>query len=162
MCRIYDYSFTGEIHGNYSNQHVNSWDAGGNVVFSSPKWSGDVTYSGGQLKNIKQIDLLSRHTLGGTIYDINQNQELKTSVQQHNIRAAIEYAPEGKSSFSAVYTGEFHPTIDKSTTADGTFVKSNNRGNGNDGMHNIALRYTHPKGFDIGAGMERKRKMCGS
>ena len=50
-----------------------------------------------------------------------------------------------------MYTGEFHPTIDKSTTADGTFVKSNNRGNGNDGMHNIALRYTHPKGFDIGA-----------
>lgn len=148
--RNYEYSFTGEIHGNFSNQHVNSWDVGGNIVFSSPKWSGDVTYSGGQLQNIKQVELFSKHTLGGTTYDINQNQELMASVQQHNIRAAIEYAPEGKSSFSAVYTGEFHPAIDRMTTADGTFVKSNNKGNGNDGMHNIALRYTHPKGLNVG------------
>ena len=148
--RSYDYSFSGEVHGDYTNRHFNSLDVGGNLVFSTPDWSADVTYSGGENKNIARVNLLSRHTLNGTINTISQTQNLISKGNRHSIRAAIEYAPKDNGSLSAVYTGQFKPNINSTTDADGTFVKSNNIKNGNDGMHNGSLFYKSTFGFDAG------------
>lgn len=55
--RSHDYSFSGEVHANYTNRFYSNWDAGGNFAFSSPEWSADVTYSAGQAKTKRIIDL---------------------------------------------------------------------------------------------------------
>lgn len=149
--RGYDRSLAGEIHGEFSNRYYNNWEAGGNVVFSSPKWSADATYSTGQYKNIQPIELFSRHTLDGTTYDITQHQRIVSAATKHDLRAAIDYGAEGKGRLSAAYTGSFTPRSPATTDATGTFVASHNDRTGDDQMHNAALRYTSTFGLDLSA-----------
>lgn len=151
MRRSFERSFAGEIYGNYSNRYYSNWEAGGNFVFSSPKWSADVTYSAGQSKSIQPIELFSRHTLGGETYDIKQHQQIVSAATRHNVRAAAEYAPEGKGRLSAAYTGSFSPEGPATTDAAGTLVDSHNDRRGDDAMHNAALRYTSTFGLDLSA-----------
>lgn len=149
MRRGYDHSFTGEVHGEFSNRYYNNWEAGGNFVFSSPKWSADATYSTGQNKSIQPIELFSRHTLDGKTYDITQHQKIVSATTKHNVRAAVDYGTEGKGRLSAAYTGSFSPRNPATTDATGTFVTSHNDRMGDDAMHNASLRYTSTFGLDL-------------
>lgn len=151
MRRGYDRSFAGEVHGQYSNRYYSNWEAGGNFVFSSPKWSVDATYSTGQSKSIQPIELFSRHTLHGKVYDITQHQQIISAATKHNLRAAIDYGAEGKGRLSAAYTGSFTPRNPATTDATGTFVTSHNDRTGDDVMHNASLRYTSTFGLDVSA-----------
>lgn len=157
MRRGYERSFAGEVHGSYSNRYYGNWDAGGNFVFSAPKWSADVTYSAGEGKSIQPIELYSRHTLDGKTYDITQHQRIVASSMQHNLRAAVEYAPKDKGRLSASYTAKFSPKNPATTDASGTFVTSHNDRTGDNAMHNVALRYTATFGLDLSADYTRYR-----
>ncbi|MEG0808393.1 MAG: outer membrane beta-barrel family protein [Alistipes sp.] len=161
MRRGYDRSFAGEVHGEFSNRYYNNWEAGGNFVFSSPKWSADATYSAGQYKSIQPIELFSRHTLDGTTYDITQHQQIVSSATKHNLRAAIDYGAEGKGRLSAAYTGSFTPRNPGTTDATGTFVSSHNDRTGDDQMHNASLRYTSTFGLDLSADYTHYRTSTG-
>lgn len=157
MRRGYDRTFAGEVHANYSARYYNNWEAGGNLLFSSPAWSADVTYSAGQSKSIQPIELFSRHTLSGKVYDITQNQQLISSATKHNLRTAFDIGREGKGQFSAAYTGSFTPRNPATTDATGTFVTSHNDRTGDDAMHNASLRYTSTFGLDLSADYTRYR-----
>lgn len=151
MRRGYDRSFAGEVYGEFSNRYYNNWEAGGNFVFTSPKWSADATYSTGQNKSIQPIELFSRHTLNGKTYDITQHQKIVSEATKHNLRAAVDYGAEGKGRLSAAYTGSFTPRNPATTDATGTFVTSHNDRTGDDAMHNASLRYTSTFGLDLSA-----------
>ena len=94
--RSHDYSFSGEVHANYTNRFYSNWDAGGNFAFSSPEWSAEVTYSAGQAKTKRIIDLYSRHTLADGEHEIAQRQNITSKGTWHRLRAAAEYAPQGR------------------------------------------------------------------
>ena len=147
--RSYIHSFSGEVHGSYTNRFYSNWNAGGNIVVTSPEWSADVTYSAGQVKNKRIIDLYSRHTLTDGLHEIRQDQNITNEATWHQLRAAAEYAPEGKGRLSAAYTAAFTPRTDGISWADGSFVHSLSSPRGDNTMHNASLRYTSVFGLDL-------------
>lgn len=147
--RSYDYSFTGEVHGNYTNRFYGNWDAGGNIVATAPKWSADVTYSAGQVKAKRIIDLFSQHTLADGRHEITQNQNITTEATWHQLRAAAEYAPEGKGRLSTAYTAAFTPRNKGLSRAAGSFVNSVSAPDGDNAMHNASIRYASAFGLDL-------------
>ena len=122
--RSHDYSFSGEVHANYTNRFYSNWDAGGNFAFSSPEWSAEVTYSAGQAKTKRIIDLYSRHTLADGEHEIAQRQNITSKGTWHRLRAAAEYAPQGKGRLSIAYTGAYTPHTSGLVRADGNLVNS--------------------------------------
>lgn len=150
-------ALSGELHGSYSNRYFGSWSGGGSLVLSSSAWSADAIYSAGQDKVRQQIGLHARHTLAEDTYDISQSQTIvgETRAPRHNLRFATEYAPEGKSRWSAAYTASFSPHGRNTTRADGSFVRSENRADGESTLHNLALRWTSPSGTDLCADYTR-------
>lgn len=122
--RSHDYSFSGEVHANYTNRFYSNWDAGGNFAFSSPEWSADVTYAAGQAKTKRIIDLYSRHTLADGEHEIAQRQNITSKGTWHRLRAAAEYAPQGKGRLSIAYTGAYTPHTSGLVRADGNLVNS--------------------------------------
>ena len=142
-------TLTGEVHGDYSNRYYGNWEAGGNLVFAAREWSADITYSAGQTQSKRLIDLLSRHTLADRTYDIEQHQNLVSETTAHRLRASAEYAPENKGRVSAAYTASFTPRNAGDSRAEGNFVRSSNRPDGDAAMHNLALRYTTASGTDL-------------
>lgn len=149
--RSHDYSFSGEVHANYTNRFYSNWDAGGNFAFSSPEWSADVTYSAGQAKTKRIIDLYSRHTLADGEHEIAQRQNITSKGTWHRLRAAAEYAPQGKGRLSIAYTGAYTPHTSGLVRADGNLVNSVSSPGGDNTMHNAALRYTSASGLDLSA-----------
>lgn len=125
--RSHDYSFSGEVHANYTNRFYSNWDAGGNFAFSSPEWSAEVTYSAGQAKTKRIIDLYSRHTLADGEHEIAQRQNITSKGTWHRLRAAAEYAPQGKGRLSIAYTGAYTPHTSGLVRADGNLVNSSAR-----------------------------------
>ncbi|MEF2793583.1 MAG: TonB-dependent receptor, partial [Alistipes dispar] len=123
-------TLTGEVHGDYSNRYYGNWEAGGNLVFAAREWSADITYSAGQTRSKRLIDLLSRHTLADGTYDIEQHQDLVSETTAHRLRASAEYAPENKGRVSAAYTASFTPRNAGDSRAEGNFVRSSNRPDG--------------------------------
>ena len=149
--RSHDYSFSGEVHANYTNRFYSNWDAGGNFAFSSPEWSAEVTYSAGQAKTKRIIDLYSRHTLADGEHEIAQRQNITSKGTWHRLRAAAEYAPQGKGRLSIAYTGAYTPHTSGLVRADGNLVNSVSSPGGDNTMHNAALRYTSASGLDLSA-----------
>lgn len=157
MRRGAGHTFSGEVHGNYSNRFYDNWDAGGNVVYTAGKWSADATYSAGQGKSIQPIALFSRHTLEGTTHDITQRQRIVSLSTRHHVRTAFEYAPNGKGRLYAAYTGSFSPKDPTTTDAAGTFVTSHNDRAEEDALHNASLRYASDFGLDVSLDYTRYR-----
>lgn len=144
-----EHAFSGEVHGNYTNRFYSNWDAGGNIVFTAPKWSAEAIYSTGQVKAKRIIDLNSQHTLAGRLHEIIQNQNITNEATWHQLRAAAEYAPEGKGRLSAAYTASFTPRNDGLSRAAGSLVNSVSSPSGDNAMHNASLRYTPVSGPDL-------------
>lgn len=71
--RSNDYSLEGEVNADYKNQYFNSGGLNGNFRVSTPKIAFDVMYGANDVKNMEYIDLYSKHTLKGQVYDIKQN-----------------------------------------------------------------------------------------
>ena len=119
----------------------------------SPRPSGrpSVTYSAGQAKTKRIIDLYSRHTLADGEHEIAQRQNITSKGTWHRLRAAAEYAPQGKGRLSIAYTGAYTPHTSGLVRADGNLVNSVSSPGGDNTMHNAALRYTSASGLDLSA-----------
>lgn len=143
-------AFSGEVHANYSNRWYDTYDAGGNFVFTSPKWSADVTYSATRGKELSSFDLHSLHTFGGQQYDIRQDEWMTYEGWSHRLRTAVEYAPKQRGRLSAAYTASFSPNTDGLSRSAGSYVESLSTKLSDQTMHNLALRYTSAFGLDLG------------
>ena len=148
--RSHETAFSGEVHANYTNRWYDTYDAGGNFVLTSPKWSADVTCSAARSKELSSFDLRSLHTFEGQQYDIRQDEWMTGEGWSHRLRAAVEYAPKQRGRVSAAYTASFSPNTDGLSRSTGTYVSSLSKKLSDQSLHNLALRYTSAFGLDLG------------
>ncbi len=141
---------SGEIFGEYKFKHKSSWTGGGNLLFSTPKLSGDIIYSYSALDDISNIDLTAAHLLHGQIYDINQHQLIEGERQQHDIRAGLDYAISDENKMSFVYTSSISPNTHSLTSGIGNFVNSSSKKDGDNALHNLALNYSLKDKLSVG------------
>ena len=125
--RSHETAFSGELHANYTNRYYDTYDAGGNFVLSSPKWSADVTYSAARSTELTSYDLRSLHTFEGRQYDIRQDEWMTAEGWSHQLRAAAEYAPKQRGRVSAAYTASFSPNTDGLSRSTGSYVSSDRK-----------------------------------
>ena len=148
--RSHETAFSGEVHANYTNRWYDTYDAGGNFVLTSPRWSADVTYSAARSKELSSFDLRSLHTFEERQYDIRQDEWMTDEGWSHQLRAAVEYAPKQRGRLSAAYTASFAPNIDGLSHSTGSYVESLSKKLSDRSLHNLALRYTSAFGLDLG------------
>ena len=148
--RSHETAFSGEVHVNYTNRWYDTYDAGGNFVLTSPRWSADVTYSAARSKELSSFDLRSLHTFEERQYDIRQDEWMTDEGWSHQLRAAVEYAPKQRGRLSAAYTASFAPNIDGLSHSTGSYVESLSKKLSDRSLHNLALRYTSAFGLDLG------------
>ena len=103
--RSNDYSFQGEVSADYKNQYFNSGSINGNFRLSTPKIAFDVIYGANDVKNMEYIELDSKHTLKDKLYNITQNEQLRSKYWNHNFRTAFEYNFNDKNNINVIYTG---------------------------------------------------------
>lgn len=148
--RSYDMAFSGEVHGNYTDRYYGNWNVGGNFVVTSPKWSSDLLYTANCGKEMLRYDLHSLHSLGDGLYDIRQEEMITGEGWSHQLRAGLEYAPQGRGKLSAAYTASFTPGSRGVSQSAGTFVESLSEKHGDKALHNVSMRYTSAFGLDLG------------
>ena len=148
--RSHETAFSGEVHANYTNRYYDTYDAGGNFVLTSPKWSADVTCSAARSKELTSFDLRSLHTFEGQPYDIRQDEWMTAEGWSYRLRAAAEYAPKQRGRVSAAYTASFSPNTDGLSRSAGSYVGSLSQKRSDQSLHNLALRYTSAFGLDLG------------
>lgn len=144
-------SFSGQLHGQYANNCFGSWEGGGNVVYTSPKWSADLNYTGGSVHNRRYFELRSLHDFEGERYDIAQQERITQEASYHQLRASLDWTPSEQSRLSAAYTASFNPDSKGLSLSSGSFVSSRSDNRTESQMHNLALRYRAPFGLDLGA-----------
>lgn len=145
-----DYSFQGEVSADYANRYFNSGGMNGNFRLSTPKMAFDVMYGVNEVKNMEYIDLYSKHMLKDQIYDINQNEQLRSKYWNHNLRTAFEYNFNDKSNINVAYTGSFTPDQFNNSRTAGNYQTSNVDKYVDTRMHNVSLQYHSGVGLDIG------------
>lgn len=74
--RSNDYSFQGEINADYTNRYFNSGGTTGNFRLSTPRMAFDIMYGATDKKLMEYMNIYSRHTLKGQIYEINQSNRI--------------------------------------------------------------------------------------
>lgn len=147
--RHYDRAFAGELHADYANRYYGSGGAGGSLFFQSSAWTTDLSYAFERSKSMQAVDLASHHTLDGSLYEIRQQQRIAKSADTHSLRAGVTWAPAGRGRLSAAYTAFFTPANSGRSVSAGDFVRSTSLPEGDDAMHNAALRYTAAWGLDV-------------
>ena len=145
------YSFQGEISTDYKNQYFNSGGMNGNFRLSTPKMAFDVMYGTNNVKNMEYIDLDSKHTLKDELYNITQNEQLRSKYWNHNLRTAFEYNLNNKNNINIAYTGSYTPNQYNSSRTSGNYQVSNVDKYINNQMHNITLQYHFGFGLKIGS-----------
>ncbi len=149
--RSNDYSFQGEVSTSYKNQYFNSGDLNGNFRLSTPKMAFDVMYGANDTKNMEYIDLYSKHTLKGQVYDIKQNEQLRSKYWNHNLRTAFEYNFDDKNNINIAYTGSYTPDQFNNSHTTGNFQTGNVDKYISNRMHNVTLQYHSDFGLEMGA-----------
>ncbi|EHL88985.1 outer membrane beta-barrel family protein [Coprobacter fastidiosus] len=150
MKRSDNYFFQGEICGDYKNQYFNSGGMNGNFRLSISKAILDVMYSAENNKSMEYMDLYSKHTLLGQIYNIEQNEQLRSKYWNHNLRTAFEYDFNEESHVSISYTGNYVPFRHNNSLTTGNYQIGNVDKYINTRMHNVTVRYKSEFGLDIG------------
>ncbi len=145
-----DYSFQGEVSADYKNQYFNHGGMNGNFRLSTPKMTFDVMYGVNDAKKMEYIDLYSRHSLKGQVYNIRQNEQLRTKYWEHNLRTAFEYNFDNKNNITVAYTGSCNPDQHNSSRTTGNYQTGNVDKYIDTRMHNVALQYRSGFGFEIG------------
>jgi len=153
--RSNDYAFQGEISADYKNKYFNSGNIKGNFRLSTPKMAFDVLYGANNVKNMEYIDLYSRHTLKGELYNITQNEQLRSKYWNHNLRTAFEYNFDDKNNINIAYTGSYTPDQYNNSRTNGNYQTSNVDKYIDTHMNNIMLQYHSGFGLDIGGDYTR-------
>lgn len=148
--RSNDYSFQGEVSTHYKNQYFSSGGMNGNFRFSTPKTTFDVMYGADNVKQMEYVDLYSKHTLNDKIYEIRENEQLRSKYWNHNLRTALEYNFNEKNNISVAYTGSYTPNQHNNGSTMGNYQTSNIDKYIDIRMHNITLQYNSGFGLTIG------------
>lgn len=145
-----DYSFQGEVSADYQARYFNSGGVTGNFRLSTPKMAFDAMYGAADTKNMEYMDLYSRHTLQGRVYEIEQNEQLRSKFWNHNFRTSFEYNLNDKNSIAIAYTGNFSPDQFNNSRTRGNYQTGNIDKRIDTRMHNLALQYHSGFGLEIG------------
>lgn len=145
-----DYSFQGEVSADYIARYFNGGGVTGNFRFSTPKMAFDAMYGAADTKNMEYMDLYSRHTLQGRVYEIEQNEQLRSKFWNHNFRTSFEYNFNDKNSIAIAYTGNFSPDQFNNSRTRGNYQTGNIDKRIDTRMHNLALQYHSGFGLEIG------------
>lgn len=145
-----DYSFQGEVSADYIARYFNGGGVTGNFRLSTPKMAFDAMYGAADTKNMEYMDLYSRHTLQGRVYEIEQNEQLRSKFWNHNFRTSFEYNLNDKNSIAIAYTGNFSPDQYNNSRTRGNYQTGNIDKRIDTRMHNLALQYHSGFGLEIG------------
>lgn len=145
-------TFQGQFNSSYSQRTYERVDMGLTLVYSTPKFSTDFMYNINNGRNITNLDLDSKHSYNGSLYDIQQSDRGKSHFQNHNIRIGSEYKISDQDKLSLTYTSKLNTSYNSTLRSYGTFSDSkNHKTNESPGqMHNIALSYTSHFGLSSG------------
>jgi len=151
--------FQGEANLNYTQNYYAGYRGGGNIVYTKPSYSVDLTLGGNGGKGRGDSRMYARHHLDGHIYDINQTNIMSSDVYGINARLALNYSFKNKDKLQLVYTGEYDDSNTKPNskaiyTEDGNpFAKIDSRNSlgGETWLHNIKVEYNSHKELNIGA-----------
>lgn len=82
-----DNTIQSELSVGYSNQYFSSYSGNVNFLMTKGKSSLNISYNPGYSHIMTVIDLASKHTYDGKVYDITQTQKINTKGWKHNIYA---------------------------------------------------------------------------
>ena len=146
-----DHSHSGEVRGNYINQHKDTWGTGVSMAMSTPKWSAETIYSFENSFTPQQLSIYSQHLVDHETTSIEQIQKTKSRGDLHHIRATFDYTLSEKEFIHVVYNGRITPSTRSFAKSKGSFIDSRTNKSGSNALHNIAIGYKTKSGFNIGA-----------
>lgn len=144
----------GDVYTTLTQRFYYSQDGGFNLSLSGNRWSWDVGYSIGKSLRHYNLRLNSLHTIeDDAVYDITQDTHQKYDNLSHRIYSNFSFDFKNKDSFQLLYAGKFVDNQNNARSdmnmADMTQMKSENRIDGDNGLHNISAEYVH-KSWNIG------------
>lgn len=140
----------GEVQTSYMEQYASSFSGRGSLVYDSPTLTLDALYTPRVSRSVSPIGLEGWHQVGGKRYELNQEQTISTSGQEHLLRLGADYTPSKDHQFSAAYTTDLAPDKASQATSVGTFKQDFNNKTSSTYMHNLSASYTWGKGLEIG------------
>ncbi len=145
------FSINGQLKGNWTNKHANSFDTGGSLFIASSKWNFDIVYDFANTRSLGKTETSGIHTLGGTLYDIESSTKERALADKHSVYTNIGYSINKTSSINLSYNGLFTP---KSTSSlysiNSMFSDADSKNDGDNYLHNINLSYSSQKGITAG------------
>ena len=99
---------------------------------------------------MEYIELDSKHTLKDKLYNITQNEQLRSKYWNHNFRTAFEYNFNDKNNINVIYTGSYSPDQYNSSETTGNYQTSNVDKYLDTRMNNVTLQYHSGFGLEIG------------
>lgn len=148
--RTGDHTFQGEVSTDYTNQYFSYGNVNGNFRYSTPRLSVDVLYGANLKHQLEDIDLYSRHTLAGQVYDIRENEQLRSKARTHSLHTGLAYNLNAHNQLSLSYTGNYSPDQQGNSWTAGNFQTGNLDKHVDDRMHNVTLHFHSDKGIDFG------------
>lgn len=147
-------SWQGQVNTSYTQRTYHRANLGATLMYSSSRFSADLMYSFTNGQSTNSMELYSNHLLGGTVYDIEQFNRMKSHVQIHNIRLGTEYKLSENDKLSLTYTSQLIPSYTGTQRSNGTYSNSVNRKTNDspEQMHNMALSYS--SGFGLTTGVD--------
>lgn len=146
-----NYTLNGQVRGSLSNQRKNSFDLGGTVFASSPKWDFDISYKFADLRTLSKTETEGIHTIDKTLYKISSVTEDNKMSNKHSVYANIGYKINDDKSVSLSYNGLISPKSTSILYSKNTlFSDANSVNKGNNDLHNLALSYSSQNGVSVG------------
>lgn len=150
--RKLDYSYSGQIQGDYHNVSINSWDLAGSFFIQTKKWNASAMYRYADMRyRTKQIEY-GRHTVGTTTYEIKDTTSSIYSDPGHSVYLTLGYDINKKNSLELTYSGAFTPDGGQRRKANNTLTGySESLNNTRTELNSMTLTY---RGSFISAGVE--------
>lgn len=145
-----DNTIQSELSASYSNQYFSSYSGNINFLLTKGKSSLNVSYNPGYSHIMTVMDLASRHTYDGKVYDITQTQKINTKGWKHNIYAEYGYQINEDNELSVGYNGALSDNGKGTIDVNGNFQNSHNDKLQDSRLHNVFARYSSGFGLDFG------------
>jgi len=150
MAKADDNTIQSELSVRYSNQYFSSYSGNVNFLMTKGKSSLNVSYNPGYSHMMTVMDLASKHTYSGKVYDITQIQKINTKGWKHNIYAEYGYQINEDNELSVGYNAALSDNGKGTIDVNGNFQNSHNDKLQDSRLHNVFARYSSGFGLDFG------------
>ena len=141
----------GEVHGAYLQQEKAGGEGGMALAYTSSKVDADVMYNFAAHRGERQdMDLITKHTVQGNVYDMTQYMSGKGDRPSHTLRTGITYKFNEKSQLGLAYTAHLSPNDKQYTFTQGNLSEAQSANTDESQMHNLSLDYTASFGLKAG------------